>query len=267
MKASIIWATAFTLTLLCAGPAGAKPEYLDVLTSTYKAQSAQFQTRSCSNCHVSDSDFTRNPYGKLVGMALAQAGTKDLSPAILHQIENQALPGSGRTILASIDAGAAPADTSTGGRSGAAASAVGPPPAQKSWFPDYAFHPAVVHFPIALFVAGVVLDALGLLRRQRALLLAGWFNLLFAAVTSLAGLASGYTALRLMHVPFAGIIRQHILTAVAATVIMWVLVALRVHRHEKMSPQLRTLYYVLAAAGLLLVSYAGHLGGEFVYGG
>jgi hypothetical protein len=52
----------------------------------------------------------------------------------------------------------------------------------------------------------------------------------------------------LLHAPFTGLIRQHILLAVAASVLIWMMVGLRVHRHEQMSLPLRVLYYVLAAA-------------------
>jgi hypothetical protein len=69
-----------------------------------------------------------------------------------------------------------------------------------------------------------------------------------------------------MHMPLKGLIFQHMLLAILATVIMWVLVALRVHRHEQMSQPLRVAYYVLALTGLLIISYSGHLGGVFVYG-
>jgi uncharacterized membrane protein len=254
------------LLMLCAAASHAKPEYLDVLVQTYKSQSTQLSGRSCTNCHVSDSDFARNPYGKQVGIALEQAGSKDLTPELLHKIESMDLSGGGGTVLDKINAGKSPADITGGNPAKAAATAKAAEP-KKSWFPSYAFHPAVVHFPIALFIGGVILDFIGMIRKSRTLLLAGWYNLLFAAVTAVAGIGSGYIALVLMKVPFAGLIKQHILIAVASSIIMWILVGLRVHQHEKMSSGRRALYYLLAFAGFILISYAGHLGGEFVYGG
>jgi uncharacterized membrane protein len=47
---------------------------------------------------------------------------------------------------------------------------------------------------------------------------------------------------------------------------MWIMVAMRVHRHEKMQIPLRVVYYALALAAFLIISYTGHLGGAFVYG-
>jgi uncharacterized membrane protein len=267
MKSQIALVT--TLLLLLSGMAAqAKPEYLDVLVQTYPPYAASLQARSCTNCHVSDSDFARNPYGKQIGVELEQAGTKTLTPDSLHKIENMDLFGDGSTVLAKLKAGTAPGVAASGGTSKPPVGHTQTPRQEpkKPWFPKYAYHPAIVHFPIALFIAGVILDFLGLIRKNQTLLLAGWYNLVLAALTAIAGLITGYMALVLLHVPFTGIIRQHIITAIISSIIIWILVGLRVHRHEKMSLPLRVIYYVLAAAGMLLISYAGHLGGMFVYG-
>ncbi|HLK58117.1 MAG TPA: hypothetical protein VKU00_16235, partial [Chthonomonadaceae bacterium] len=69
----------------------AKPAYLKVLTDTYKPNEAALSTRSCANCHASDSDFKQlNPYGKQIQQALQSAGTKTLTPEIVHSVETQA---------------------------------------------------------------------------------------------------------------------------------------------------------------------------------
>ncbi len=267
MKPQIVLVITLLVFLLGATAAQARPEYLDVLTQTYKPYSAQLQDRSCANCHVSNSDFARNAYGKQIAIELEQAGTQELTPAILHKIETMDLSGSGSTVLDNIKAGRSPAAAGAG--TGKTAGAPGQAPSaapKKPWFPRYAYHPAIVHFPIALFIAGLLLDFIGMIRKNRTLLLAGWYNLALAAITAVAGLITGYTALVLMHVPFTGIIRQHIITAVVSSIIIWILVAMRIHRHEKMNLRMRVIYYVLAAACFLLISYAGHLGGMFVYG-
>ena len=262
------------LTVLLCGLGGsraqAKPEYLDVLINTYKPYAAKLQDRSCANCHVSNSDFARNPYGKQMTIEMEATGNKELTPDILHKIENLDSDNDGATNIEEIKAGTAPGDPHSGG-TGKAVS--GPQPASsqtqppsKPWFPKYAFHPAIVHFPIGLFIAGLLLDFIGLVGKRRTLLFAGWYNLVLAAISAVAALGTGYIALVLLHMPFTGLIRQHIILAAIASVLMWVMVALRVHRHEKMSWPLRAVYYILAAAGLLLISYAGHIGDVLVYG-
>lgn len=136
----------------------------------------------------------------------------------------------------------------------------------KSFIPKNGYHPAIVHFPIALFVAGLLLDLFGLITRKKELLLAGWYNLILAALTSIAGIVTGYLAMVLTKVPFKGVIQQHFLLAVVASFIMWMMVTLRVHRHEEMNVPMRAIYWLLALAGFALISWAGHLGGVYVYG-
>jgi uncharacterized membrane protein len=235
------------VALLISASAYAKPEYLDVLTETFKADSAKLSEKSCANCHVSDSDYAKNPYGKRIAAEMLAANTKELTPAILNKVGE---PGS----------------ASAAEPSGATASE---PPAEKKpkpLIPKNAFHPAIVHFPIALFMAGLFLDALGMWKKHNTLLLAGWYNLVLGAVSTLASLASGLAAMTIMHLPFKGLIFNHLVLACIGTAIMWGMVALRYKRHDKMSTGLRAVYYVLAVTGCILIAYSAHLGGDFVYG-
>src|SRR5689334_16904268 len=86
--------------LLFSGRAHAKPEYLEVLTETFKSNTALAE-KSCANCHVSDSDYSKNPYGTLVGRALLDANTKQLTSAMLTKIGE---PGSAAAASASAAA-------------------------------------------------------------------------------------------------------------------------------------------------------------------
>lgn len=233
--------------LLLSGRAHAKPEYLDVLTATFKTDSAKLTEKSCANCHVSDSDYTKNAYGSLVARELLAANTKELTPAILIKIGE---PGS----------------ASASNASAAAPEANSAPKKPKPLIPKNAFHPAIVHFPIALFMAGLFLDTLGMWKRHKTLLLAGWYNLLLGAISTLASIASGLAAMTIMHLPYKGLIFNHLMLACIGTAIMWAMVALRFKRHEKMSASLRAVYYVLAVSGVILIAFSAHLGGDFVYG-
>jgi uncharacterized membrane protein len=261
--------------LVPATAAQAKPEYFDVLLSTYKPYAQALSSRSCANCHVSDSDYKMNPYGKQVAQELLNAGTKTLTPELLHNVESLASNPGDISNLEKFKQGLAPGEPRSGATgakspatSGATIHASGhtAAPEQKPLIPKNAYHPAIVHFPIALFIAGLMLDLVGMLRKDRKFLIAGWYNLVIAAVSSFAAIATGLTAMFVMRLPFKGLILNHLLLAIAGTMIMWILVALRVHRHETMSKPLRILYYVVAAAGLILISYSAHLGGKFVYG-
>lgn len=239
--------------------AQATGDYLDVFLKNYKlAETSALGTKSCSVCHVSDEDFSLNSYGKEVHKAMAGAGT--LTAAHLATAEAADSDGDGNANGVEIKADTFPADPKSGGRPGAAVAEQ--PKEDKPWFPKTAYHPAIVHFPIGLFIAGLFLDFLGLIRKDKTLLHAGWYNLILAALSAVGGLASGYIAMTLMKFPLRGAVLNHLIWAVVASALMWVMVALRVHQHEKIKPAARVIYYVLAAACLLILSWAGHIGGE-----
>lgn len=243
------------------GSALAEPEFVDTFIAHYKlAADSPLAAQSCALCHVSDSDFAFNPYGKDIKAELAASGAKSVTDAVLVKVD--ALDSNGDGVLngAEIAAGNAP---------GAPSKKAGtPPPApEKSEFPPKnGFHPAIVHFPIALFLAALLLDFIGLVKRNQNFLLAGWYNMILAAASSLAGVASGILAMSLSGFPFKGTMREHIIYAGAATIAMWIMVAMRVHRHEKMNLIARLIYYALAVIGMLTISWAGHVGGVLVYG-
>ncbi len=247
--------------------ASAKPEYLEVLTGVYKPYADKLSDRSCANCHVSVSDYALNPYGKQIAHELVAANTKTLTPDILQKVEIMSAFEDGASNLEKIKSGQAPGEAKVGSsaKSNPSASMPAPEP-KKSIVPKNFFHPAIVHFPIALFIAGLFLDFLGWRKNQKSMLLAGWYNLVLAAVSAIGSIGSGLIAMFRMHLPFKGLIFTHLLLACLASVLMWILVGVRVHRHEKMSTASRGIYYVIAACTLILIAYSAHLGGAFVYG-
>jgi len=118
------------------------------------------------------------------------------------------------------------------------------------------------------------LDLIGYWKKNRTLLFAGWYNLVLAATTAVAAVLTGFWATINLKLPLSSatgtfgmsLIGTHILLAMISSILMWVMVSLRVHRHEEMQTPNRMLYYTIAFACLVLISYAGHLGGEYVYG-
>ncbi|HWP30444.1 MAG TPA: DUF2231 domain-containing protein [Fimbriimonadales bacterium] len=238
----------------------ASSEFLDTFLKNYKlSESSKLAEHSCGICHVSDSDFTMNPYGKQLREKMAAAGADRVTEEILKEVENLDADGDGVSNLEAITS-----DKLPGGEGKVAAPTVKPPP--KPLIPKNAFHPAVVHFPIALFLAALVLDLYGLIRKDKTFLFAGWYNLLFAAISAVVASLTGVAAGVMLRVPLRGLIAQHMAYALAAAFVMWMMVALRVHRHQKMNVPLRVLYFALAVVGLVTLVWAGHLGGVYVYG-
>jgi uncharacterized membrane protein len=245
-----------------------------ILAQTYPAYATALTQRSCGNCHISPTS-QRNAYGLEIEQAMTSTGASDLTPAILHRVETMDAAGDGVTNLQRIQQGLPPAGAP--GAKPAAKSAPATPklvvagheinPSDWQWIPKNGMHPAIVHFPIALFISGLFLDLLGLVRKNKTFLYAGWYNLILAAISALAACATGYAAILLQQIPVGGLIKTHLSLAIAATIVMWVMVALRVHKHENIGIQARVVYYVLAALNFCIISYAGHLGGMYVYGG
>lgn len=262
------WTLALALSLF-PSLALANGEFLDAFLAHYKVKGdSAMGEKSCGICHVSDSDFAFNPYGKDLKKAMTDKEAVEVNADVLASIEATDADGDGTPNGAEIAAGTFPGDPASGGAAGATPPPAKEPAAKKPppFLPKNAYHPAIVHFPIALFIGGLILDFLGMLRKDKTQLHAGWYCIVMAAVASVGAILSGVAAMALLKLPYRGLIFEHLAYAIGSAVIMWILVALRVDRHDQMNVRLRSVYYVLAAACLLLISWAGHLGGVFVYG-
>jgi uncharacterized membrane protein len=245
--------------------AKAEPDFLDVINKKYGiVDSSMLGAKSCAMCHVSDEDYGFNPYGKQLAQYMTEHNSKVVDDAILAAIGGLDADSDGVSNDDEFKAGSDPAKSDKPGAPETPVVATPQPP--KPLIPKNGYHPAIVHFPIALLIAGLLLDLIGLITKRSNLLIAGWYNLVLGAITSVGALASGFLAMTLMKLPYKGLIYTHLKLAVAVTVLMWLMVLLRVHRHEKMNIGARVIYYGLALAAFLIISYTGHLGGVFVYG-
>lgn len=251
------------LTGLCAN-AFAKPDFLDLFMSVYHVKdSSNLGQQECLICHKTEDDLKQlNAYGRDLREAMADAGATELTVDVLQNVGKLDSNGSGKTNEETIAA-----DQNPGKEIPGKTVVVAPqPPKPKGLIPKNFFHPAIVHFPIALFITGLLLDFLGMRFNHKELLLCGWYNILLASISSFGGIATGFGAMFIQKVPFRGLIFQHMVLALTSAGLMLIMVAMRVHRHEKIHLPGRILYYILAASCFVLISYAGHLGGMFVYG-
>jgi len=244
--------------------APAEPEFLDTLVAKYHIKDdSTLGSKSCGICHISEEDYHFNPYGKQLANYLTDHNLKVVTDDVLTAVEPLSATGDGISNGDKLKAGKEPGVSTKPSTTPAAPAPPAPP---KPFIPKNGFHPAIVHFPIALLIAGLLLDFAGLVRKRPMLLAAGWYNLVLAAVTSLGAVGSGLYAMTVMKLPYKGLIFTHLKLALLATVMMWIMVVLRVHRHEKMQAQLRVAYYLLATVAFIAIAAAGHLGGAFVYG-
>jgi len=125
--------------------------------------------------------------------------------------------------------------------------------------------PLLIHLPILLLVIGGVLDLYGLARRRPAfqhaavlLLVIGLLGGVLSAVIGFGGVGgSAQAGLS----PSASL---HALWATATLVVFGGLLALRLAARRGWSPQLKSMYIVLAIVGIIGLAITGFYGAELI---
>lgn len=126
----------------------------------------------------------------------------------------------------------------------------------------HAQHVALIHFPIALFMAGVAFDFSAKLFRGRGLRDTAYYNLLLAAISTLPSVATGILAWQfaLEGEKLKSILLEHLVLACVSTVLIWLVwwIHFRVRRCGCGLPTYR---FPLELLAVVLISLTGHLGG------
>jgi uncharacterized membrane protein len=126
----------------------------------------------------------------------------------------------------------------------------------------HAQHPVIIHFPIALFIASVVFDALAIWRKNPALAAVAYYNLVGAAATIPLALATGLGAWRwqLEGAALKGNLRLHLICALISASLIFLLSWLRWRlRAKNISPG--KAYVGVTFLALMVITLTGHLGG------
>ena len=87
----------------------------------------------------------------------------------------------------------------------------------------HAQHVVLIHFPIALFIAGVAFDLIARWTKRRSLADAAYYNLLLAAISTAPVVATGILAWQfaLEGQKVKGILLMHLALACASTAMIW----------------------------------------------
>jgi len=127
----------------------------------------------------------------------------------------------------------------------------------------HAQHVVLIHFPIALFIAGVAFDFLAQWTRQRLLAAAAYCNLLAAAVVTVPVLITGVLAWQwqLEGQRLKGILLLHLVLGCACALLIWVVCLVHVRAQRKFGGDLPSYRLLIEAVGVALVALTGHLGG------
>jgi uncharacterized membrane protein len=130
-------------------------------------------------------------------------------------------------------------------------------------FAKHAQHVVLIHFPIALFIMGVTFDFLAQWTNKKSLAAAARYNLLAAAVSTLPTLATGILAwqIALEGEHLKGILRMHLVFAWISSILLWLIGWLHYRTGRKPESILPSHRLLLEAAGVLLITITGHLGG------
>lgn len=126
----------------------------------------------------------------------------------------------------------------------------------------HAQHVVLIHFPIGLFISAVAFDLIALWTKRRGLLEAAYYNLLFAAISTIPVMASGILAWRfaLEGEKLKGTLLLHLAMGWISTLLIWSVwwVHFRARRRNLALPGFRM---ILEFLGVGIIGLTGHLGG------
>jgi uncharacterized membrane protein len=127
----------------------------------------------------------------------------------------------------------------------------------------HAQHVVLIHFPIALFIIGVLFDFLAQWRKQRLLAAAAYYNLLVAAITTLPVVITGILAWQweLEGQKLKGILLLHLVMGCMSSVLIWVVWSIHRRTRRKQEEVLPGYRLPIEAVAVAIVTLTGHLGG------
>jgi uncharacterized membrane protein len=126
----------------------------------------------------------------------------------------------------------------------------------------HAQHPVLVHFPIALFIASAVFEALAIWRKQPVFASVAYFNLLGAALSLPFTIATGLGAwqLQLEGATLKGNLLLHLVCALTSAVLILGLGWKRWRLRQK-DEWPRVSYFIVMTLALVMIAITGHVGG------
>jgi uncharacterized membrane protein len=127
----------------------------------------------------------------------------------------------------------------------------------------HAQHVVLIHFPIALFLAGVIFDFAAYFTKRSALAAAAYYNFVVAAISTAPVVATGLLAwqFQLEGQRLKGILLQHLLLGLTSSVMICVTwyMHFRSRRASEQTPPRFRLPVELVAVAIIVMT--AHLGG------
>jgi uncharacterized membrane protein len=127
----------------------------------------------------------------------------------------------------------------------------------------HAQHVVLIHFPIALLLAGVLFDFLGKWTRNAALETTAYFNFLFAAISAVPVLLTGLLAWQwaLGGQKLKGILLLHLIFGWLSALLIWTVWLFHRRARRRNRSALSAYLLGLESLAVVVVAITGHLGG------
>jgi len=127
----------------------------------------------------------------------------------------------------------------------------------------HAQHVVLIHFPIALFIIGVLFDFLAQWKRQHLLAAAAYYNLLVAAIATMPVVVTGILAWQweLEGQKLKGILLIHLVMGCLSSVLICVVWFIHMRTRRKQREVLPGYRLPIEAVAVVIVALTGHLGG------
>ncbi len=239
----------------------AKPPFLITFKEYYKPNpSSVLGQAKCEICHGQVP--RRNPYGKELKKLLDSSSDGKLTVDMLKQVEGADSDGDGYTNADEIIGGVLPGDPASH-PSGPAGKATSVPVTQasNSIIPANGFHPIVIHFPIALFLFGVLLEFVCLRKKVDALGTAAVWNIHGALASMAIVVPTGVAAWLVGGHKLEGAMLFHMICAGSSLLLMAVTIVTR-----RKAGNSSGAYWAILLLTALVIGATGFFGGQMVYG-
>ena len=130
-------------------------------------------------------------------------------------------------------------------------------------FAKHAQHVVLIHFPIALFIVGVLFDFLAYRTRRRVLAAVAYCNLFAAALATIPVLITGILAWQweLEEQLLKGILLIHLVFGVVSSVLIWIVWLIHLRVKRKQGAVLPGYRLPIEAVAVAILTVTGHLGG------
>jgi len=127
----------------------------------------------------------------------------------------------------------------------------------------HAQHVVLIHFPIALFIIGVLFDFLAQWKKQRLLAAAAYYNLLVAAIATIPVVVTGILAWQweLEGQKLKRILLMHLVMGCASSALICMVWFIHMRTRRKQEEVLPGYRLPIEAVTVVIVALTGHLGG------